>query len=186
MHNDPKYYDAAKSYIQQLKMPWYVTPGNHDTVTAMEWQQTWNSPVNFSFEINNAVFLAGTTSNEKGEYICPDLHWFSEKLETYKARKNVFIIVHINPAGLTDNAIKCPGFIDLIKKYKNVRAVFNGHDHDHDGIKTYKEIPFVFDSHIGSTWGTNYKGFRVVELLKDDRVLTYMMNPDVAINNATL
>jgi hypothetical protein len=43
-------------------------------------------------------------------------------------------------------------------------------------------IPFLFDSHFGGNWGTNYKGFRVVELLKDHSMLTYLMNPTEKIN----
>jgi hypothetical protein len=27
--------------------------------------------------------------------------------------------------------------------------VFNGHDHDEDGIKTKNNIPFIFDAHFG-------------------------------------
>jgi hypothetical protein len=38
-------------------------------------------------------------------------------------------------------------------------------------------IPFMFDSHVGGSWGTPYKGFRVLELLSDGTLLTYMMNP---------
>ena len=38
-------------------------------------------------------------------------------------------------------------------------------------------IPFLFDSHIGGNWGTAYKGFRVVELMDDATMVTYMMNP---------
>lgn len=186
IHNDPKYYPAAKAHIEQLKMPWYVTPGNHDMVTADEWQQIWNSPVNYDFKIGDVVFLAGTTSNEKGEYICPDMKWFSQKLEAHKSVKIVFIIIHINPAKLTTYGIDCPDFIKLVKQYKNVRAVFNGHDHDEDGIKMHEGIPFVFDSHVGSSWGTNYKGFRVVEVLKNNDALTYMMNPAKKINETRL
>ena len=42
-------------------------------------------------------------------------------------------------------------------------------------------LPFIFDSHIGGSWGTDYKGFRVVEILKDNKLLTYMMNPSVKL-----
>ena len=186
VHNDPVHYPAAKALITQLKMKWYVTPGNHDMVTATQWQQIWDSPVNYDFVVNGTIFLAATTSNEKGEYICPDLAWMQQKLEQYKASKNVFIIIHINPAKLTKFGIDCPDFIHLLKRYKNVRAVFNGHDHDEDDIKTREGIPFIFDAHIGGDWGTDYRGFRVVELLEDNSVLTDVMNPDVKINSAAL
>ncbi|HRC01797.1 MAG TPA: metallophosphoesterase [Niabella sp.] len=186
VHDDPKFYPSVKPIVGQLKMKWHVTPGNHDKITPDEWMQIWDTPVNFDFRIKNSVFLAGTTSNEKGKYTCPNLSWFQEKLETYKEAKNLFVINHINTAKLTKHGIDCPEYIDLLKKYDNVRAVFNGHDHDEDGIKKHREIPFVFDAHAGGSWGTDYKGFRVVELMKDNSILTYMMNPDTPINNATL
>ncbi|MFT4094015.1 MAG: metallophosphoesterase [Niabella sp.] len=186
IHNDPKHYDAAKSHIGQLQMPWYVTPGNHDMVTAEQWQQIWNRPVNYDFKVGETVFLAGTTSNEKGEYICPDIQWFEQKLAAHQSAKNLFIIIHINPAKLTKFGIDCPEFISLLKKYKNIRAVFNGHDHDEDGIKKHEGIPFVFDAHAGGDWGTSYKGFRIVELLENNSILTYVMNPDDQINKAGL
>jgi hypothetical protein len=40
-----------------------------------------------------------------------------------------------------------------------------------------RNIPFLFDSHVGGSWGTPYRGFRVVELLNDGTLVTYMMNP---------
>ena len=46
-------------------------------------------------------------------------------------------------------------------------------------------LPFMFDSHIGGNWGTSYKGFRVVELIKDNSILTYLMNPTERINQAS-
>ncbi|MBO9620487.1 MAG: metallophosphoesterase [Niabella sp.] len=186
VHNDPKHYPAAKALIEQLKMKWYVTPGNHDLVTADQWMQIWNSPVNYTFSVRDTVFLAATTSDEKGKYICPNLSWMRQQLEQHQHAKNIFIIIHINPAKLTENAVDCPEFLELVKQHQNVRAIFNGHDHDQDSILKRDGIPFVFDAHVGGNWGTEYKGFRIVELLDNNDVLTYIMNPDVKINSATL
>ena len=44
------------------------------------------------------------------------------------------------------------------------------------------KIPYLFDSHIGGNWGTAYKGFRVVELMDDGSLITYMMNPTEKMN----
>lgn len=186
IHNDSKFYAAAKPIIEKLNMKWYVTQGNHDMVTPEQWEAVWGIPVNFDFRLKDTAFIAGTTSNEKGKYICPNLGWFQEKLSKHQSAKNIFIINHINTAKLTRHAIDCPDYIALLKKHKNVRAVLNGHDHDEDAIKMHQEIPFVFDAHVGGSWGTAYRGFRVVELHKDNSIITYIMNPGVQINNATL
>ncbi|MCW3120390.1 MAG: metallophosphoesterase [Chitinophagaceae bacterium] len=186
IHNDKSFYPAAKKALDNLHMKYYVSQGNHDHVTAEEWQAIWSMPVNYDFTHDKDAFLIGTTSNEKGEYLCPDIKWFSQKLEEYKSQQNVFIFIHINPGKQTGNAVDCPELFELFAKYKNVRAVFNGHDHDQDGIKMKNNIPFVFDAHFGGSWGTSYRGFRVVEILKDNSVLTYVMNPIEKINETAI
>ncbi len=182
VHDDPKFYPEVKDALKQLQAPYHVTIGNHDRVTPAQWEQIWAEPVNYHFKIGNTVFLAAATSNEKGKYICPDLTWMEQQLKKHRKAKNIFIFIHINPAKQTTHAIDCPEFLSMLKKYKNVRAVFNGHDHDEDGIKTKEGIPFIFDAHVGGSWGTAYRGFRVVELLEDNSVLTYIMNPAEKIN----
>jgi len=186
IHNDPAMMPLAKQQLDQLKMPYYVTQGNHDMVSADVWQKTWNMPVNHSFVVDKQVFVLATTSNEKGEYVCPDLDWMRAQLEKYKKAPNVFIAIHITPVKWTDNAKDCPEFISLLKDYKNVRAVFNGHDHDQDDMKEKEGIPFLFDSHIGGSWGTTYKGFRMVEIMKDNTVATYILNPENRLNEHVL
>jgi hypothetical protein len=185
VHDNKAHYPAAKKALDNLHMKYYVSQGNHDHVAADEWQGIWGMPVNYDFVLDKNSFLIGTSSNEKGEYLCPDVKWFAEKLETHKSQQNVFIFVHINPGKQTDNAVDCPEFFELLGKYKNVRAVFNGHDHDQEGIKTKNNIPFIFDAHFGGSWGTAYRGFRIVELLKDNSIHTYIMNPLEKINEAS-
>ena len=184
IHDDKNFYPAAKKSLDNLQMKYYVSQGNHDHVTSEEWQSIWNMPVNYEFAQGKNSFLIGTTSNEKGEYLCPDIKWFSGKLEEHKNQQNVFIFIHINPGKQTANAVDCPEFFDVLAKYKNVRAVFNGHDHDEEGIKMKNNIPFVFDAHFGGNWGTTYRGFRVIEILKDNSIRTYIMNPVEKINEA--
>ena len=109
----------------------------------------------------------------KSPLINPDANFSSG----FNKLKNVFIFIHIPQAKWTANGIETPGFFLLLRDYPNVRAVFHGHEHDQDGVKMHNDVPFIFDSHIGGSWGTDYKGFRVVELLKDNSIVTYMMDP---------
>ncbi|HTL06965.1 MAG TPA: metallophosphoesterase [Chitinophagaceae bacterium] len=186
IHDDKRHYPAAKAALQKLQMPWYVSQGNHDKVTRDEWKAIWNIPVNHDFVIKKSSFLIATTSDEKGTYLPPDIDWVAAKLEEHKKQEQVFIFLHINPGKQTANAVDSPALFDVFAKYKNIRAVFNGHDHDEEGIKVKNNIPFVFDAHFGGNWGTPYRGFRVVELLKDNTLATYIMNPLEKINNAVL
>ena len=186
IHDDKTHFPAAEKALDKLALKYYVSQGNHDHVTAPEWQTIWNMPVNLDFTIKKNSFLIATTSNETGVYLCPDLAWFRQKLEEHKGQKNIFIFIHINPGKLTKHAVNCPELFELFAKHKNIRAVFNGHDHDEEGIKMRDVVPFVFDAHFGGNWGTSYRGFRIVELIKDNSVMTYIMNPEEKINEVTI
>ena len=186
IHDDKSHYPAAKRALDGLAPKYYVSQGNHDHVTPAEWETIWNMPVNLDFTIKKNSFLIATTSNETGTYLCPDVKWFDQKLEEHKQQENIFIFIHINPGKLSKNAVDCPELFEVFAKHKNIRAVFNGHDHDEEGIKRRDDIPFVFDAHFGGNWGTNYRGFRIVELMKDNSIITYIMNPVEKINEARI
>ena len=182
IHDKQPLLTVSKQKLDVLTMPYYVTRGNHDMVTAEHWKEVWKMPLNHDVVIKKNAVLLGDTSNEQGKYLSPDLDWLKTTLETHKKRKNVFLFLHIPQAKWTKNGIYTPAFFELIKKYSNIKAVFHGHEHDQDGVKMVGNVPFLFDAHIGGSWGTDYKGFRVVEVMKDNSMLTYMMNPTVKIN----
>ena len=186
IHDDKVHFPAAKKALDALLPKYYVSQGNHDRVTAQEWEAVWNMPANLDFSIKKNSFLVATTSNETGTYLCPDLSWFRQKLEEHKEQENIFIFMHINPGKLTKHAVDCPELFEIFGKYRNIRAVFNGHDHDEEGIKDREQVPFIFDAHFGGSWGTDYRGFRIVELMKDNSIVTYIMNPTEKINEASL
>lgn len=186
VHDDKNHFPAVKKAMDNLKVKYYVSQGNHDHVTAEEWERIWKMPVNLDFKIKKNSVLIGTTSNKEGTYLPPDIKWFTQKLEEHKGQKNIFIFIHINPGKMTRHAVDSPEFFDLLAKHKNVKAVFNGHDHDEDNIKMKNNVPFIFDAHFGGNWGTAYRGFRIVELRKDNSLLTYILNPTDKLNKQTL
>lgn len=181
IHNESMFLAQAKQRIDRLTMPWYVTRGNHDMVSPEFWNKTWGYPLNHQITVNGYPFILLDSSNEKGEYLSPDLAWLKESLDGLKKQKQVFIFVHIPQAKWTKNGIDTPAFFELLDKYSNIKAVFHGHEHDQDGMKIHGKIPFYFDAHIGGNWGTAYKGFRVVELNQDGSLVTYMLNGDGGI-----
>ena len=185
IHDGKDFLLPAKTFLDKLPVKYFVTKGNHDLVSDQRWEEVWGIPVNHDVHIKGNTILLATTSNEKGEYLSPDLNWMKAKLQANKNVKNVFIFIHIPQAKWTKNGIETPAFFELLKQYKNVRGVFHGHEHDQDGVKMMDTVPYMFDSHIGGSWGTSYKGFRVVELTKDNSILTYIMNPSEKINQAS-
>jgi Icc protein len=182
IHNEKPLMPLAKQKIDQLTMPYFVTRGNHDMVSEDYWKEVWGTPVNHDVVVKKQAIILGDTSNEKGTYLAPDLVWLKQKFEEHKKKKHVFLFLHIPQAKWTVNGIDTPAFFELLKNYPNIKAVFHGHEHDQDGVKMSGNIPFFFDSHIGGNWGTEYKGFRVVELMDDDSMITYMMNPVDKLN----
>jgi DNA repair exonuclease SbcCD nuclease subunit len=181
-HDNVKFMPPAKRSLDNFIMPYYVVRGNHDIATDEYWKEVWKMPLNHDVVVkkNNAILL-GDTSNIWGMYMSPDLAWMKSTLDKYRKLDNVFIFIHI-PQKWTAHATNTPAFFDLLQKYPNIRAVFHGHEHDQDGVLMSGRIPFLFNSRIGGDWGTNYKGFRVVEVLNDDSILTYIMNPTQKIN----
>lgn len=186
IHDKKELLIPAKQKLDQLAIPYYVTKGNHDMVSDEYWKEVWNVPVNYEAVFKKNTFLMLTTSNEKGEYLSPDLEWLKIKLDQHKKQKNIFIFLHIPQYKWTANAIDTPAYFELTKQYTNIKAVFHGHEHDQDGVKMMHDVPYLFDSHFGGNWGTAYRGFRVVELLKDNSLITYIMNPKERIKETNL
>jgi Icc protein len=182
IHNKKEFLLMAKQYLNEFKMPYYVSKGNHDMVNDEYWREVWETSPNHTVVYRKTSFIIANTSNEGGDYLSPDLVWLKEQLEISRNQKNVFLVLHIPQAMWTDNAVDTPEFFELIKNYKNIKAVFHGHEHDQDGVKMHNNIPFLFDSHFGGGWGTSYKGFRVVEVMNDNSILTYVMNPSEKLN----
>lgn len=185
IHDKKEFLLLAKQKLDQLVVPYYVTKGNHDMVSDDYWKEVWGVPVNYEATFRKNTFLMQSTSNENGEYLSPNLDWLKSKLEEHKKQKNIFIFLHIPQYKWTANAIDTPAYIELTKQYTNIKAVFHGHEHDQDEVKVLNNTPYLFDSHFGGNWGTSYRGFRVVELLKDNSMITYIMNPGERIKEST-
>lgn len=177
IHNNPDFLAPAKLAMDKLSMPYYVSRGNHDKIPEDHWQETWKMASNHSFEKGDTGFITLSTTDVSGTYICPDLEWTHKHLTLFKDKKHVFVFMHITPVKWTDNANPCPEIVEMFNNQKNLRAIFNGHDHDQDHIKDNGGKPYLFDSHVGGSWGTDYRGFRIVEVLNDGTILTYQLNP---------
>ena len=184
IHDEQDLLIPAKKHLDRLPVKYYVAKGNHDKVSDQYWNEIWGMPVNHEVILKKNTLLLATTSNQNGEYLSPDLTWMKTKLDANRVQENIFIFLHIPQGKWSNNAIDTPGFFELLRNYKNVKGVFHGHEHDHDEVKMQDGIPFMFDSHFGGSWGTTYRGFRVVELAKDNSFVTYIMNPNDKINNA--
>ncbi|MEP6952075.1 MAG: metallophosphoesterase [Ginsengibacter sp.] len=184
-HNDVSFLPVVKTKWDQLKMPYYVSHGNHDQTSEANWKSVWNLPWHFSFEHKEVAFLVLNTADDKGNYICPDVNWTTIQLEKYASKKQLFVFMHITPFNWTKNGLPCPDIVKLFNNQQNLKAIFHGHDHDQDDVKENKGKYYFFDSHIAGNWGTAYNGYRIVEVLKSGEIFTYQMNPSTQqkVNN---
>jgi len=187
-HNIPTFLPELKTKWDELKMPYFVSHGNHDQIDAHTWKKTWNLDWHYAFEKANAGFLVLNTANEKGDYICPDINWTKKHLQKHQSKKHLFVFMHITPFKWTKGGIDCPELIELFDKQSNLKAIFHGHDHDQDDVKENNGKYYFFDSHIAGDWGTEYRGYRIVEILDNDDILTYQMNPakEIKMNEKNL
>jgi 3',5'-cyclic-AMP phosphodiesterase len=177
IHDDTSFYPELKKILDTLPVKYHVNRGNHDKCSSTVWEKTWNSTLNFSFEHRNKAFIFLDTSNEKGDYLCPDIDWTKSELDKYKSKESIFVFMHITPVPWTRHSIKCKELVSLFSQQTNLKAVFHGHDHDEDNVKFYNGKPYFFDGHFGGNWGTNYRGYRIVEI-NNDRVITYQVNAE--------
>ena len=177
IHDDPSFLSSVKEKFNTLSMPYYVSRGNHDRCDEETWKNTWGRSFNHSFEIGNSAFVVLDTSNIQGEYICPDVDSTEEILYKYRNENNIFVFMHITPVKWTDAGINCRKLVRIFSRQKNLRAILHGHDHDQDNMKTSLGKGYFFDSHMGGNWGTEYRGYRVVEITDRNDILTYQINP---------
>lgn len=176
-HDNIQFLPEVKQYFDQLGFPYYVTRGNHDHVTPAQWRETWGYDLNHSVEIGKNAIILADTSNEKGEYLCPDIPWIDAQLAKFTKKEHVFLFMHIPAKLWSEHGTTCPELEKTLAKYPNLRAMFHGHDHAIDMGKTLSK-PAFFDGHFGGNWGVDYKGYRIVEARSARSCYTFQWNPD--------
>ncbi|WP_183556537.1 metallophosphoesterase family protein [Mucilaginibacter sp. SP1R1] len=179
VHNRPDLLSEIKTnYLDKLSMPYHTIPGNHDFADADVWQKNFGYEDKYTIEFGDIAFVLANTADNKGTYICPDNAFIKASLDKLANKKIVFVILHIPPLNWVkaDVFVDCPETVNLLHSYPNVKAVFHGHDHMLDGVRYTGKLPHFFDSHIGGDWGTDYKGYRIVEVDDQNAIYTYQVN----------
>jgi 3',5'-cyclic AMP phosphodiesterase CpdA len=191
VHDRPDLLTEVKhEYYDKLKVPFYAIPGNHDHADTALWKSVFGYEDNFSFEKNGVGFVLANTSNTTGKYLAPNNEFIKAELDKLTALKTVFVVLHIPPHFWVPESpfVDSPETISLLHAYSNVKAVFHGHDHSLDAVFYTNKLPHFFDSHIGGSWGTTYRGYRIVEVDESDKITTYQVNAskNPALNETTL
>jgi hypothetical protein len=181
VHNRPDLLPKVKvTYLDKLPVPYHTIPGNHDFADAKIWKNVFGYEDKYTREYGDIGFVFANTADTKGGYVCPDNAFLKASFDQFKSKKVVFAILHIAPHQWLPEEDKiflnCPETVELLHAYPNIKAAFHGHDHSLDGVRYTGKLPHFFDSHFGGNWGTDYKGYRIVEVSEDNQISTYQVN----------
>lgn len=176
-HDDPSVVLTLKLWLQRLEVPWYASHGNHDRIPEPEWQQLTGQPYNYVVHKRRDVFIFLNTADAAGKYIQEPTDWMAAQLQDNRKAANLFVVMHITPFSWTGAGHPHPDMVALLNAQPNLRAIFHGHDHEEDGYKIHEGKPYFFDGHTGGSWGVPYRGYRILEVFKDNTIYTYQVNP---------
>lgn len=183
VHNRPDLLPKVKeTYLDKFPIPYHTIPGNHDFADAKLWKSVFGYEDKYTVEYGDIGFVLANTADTKGGYVCPDNAFLKASFEKFKNKSIVFAILHIPPHQWMPEEkeifVDCPETVELLHAYPNVKAAFHGHDHSLDGVRYTgaHKFPHFFDSHFGGNWGTDYKGYRIVEVGHDNQISTYQVN----------
>ncbi len=153
---------AARRALDGLNLRLEVVPGNHDEASPAQWLAAWGVPVNLIARYGDVALVLVTTSDQAGEYLCPDRDWLVDALAQVADARAVFLALHVPERRLSRRGVACDGLLELELGTANLRAVLHGHDHDLSDVVSTDGLPFVFGGHAGGHWGTPQRTFRVV------------------------
>jgi outer membrane protein assembly factor BamB len=167
----------AKEILDNLKIPYHIIPGNHDT----KWTESggthfpklWGSE-SFAFEFNSIKFIginSGIILRGGGGHVSPEqLKWLDSVLAATHSSQEIYFFIHHPLSYDIDN---CFEVTNRLRK-KNIKAIFHGHDHGNK-LFNYSGIPAVMSRSTltdKKSWG-----YTIVES-RSDSIIFYEMNKE--------
>lgn len=136
----------AKMILDKLKIPYYISTGNHDTRYGETGSRFFNAVFGsdkFSFKHKKYQFIGFPTSplerNAKAHITSKDLKFIKNELKKAKKKTPVFLMTHYPMLeGDIDN---WSDLYKILKKY-NIKAILGGHYH-RNLLLNYDEIPGI-------------------------------------------
>jgi len=136
----------AQKLLSKLKMPYYITFGNHDAMSSKAPNSLYKRIFGndkFSFTCKGKHFIGFTTCPDEryGEGQCSkaDLNWIDSTLKSLETSLPIIALTHYPlQKGDVKNWVE---LTDLLRKY-NVQTVLNGHYH-RNALLVYNQIPGI-------------------------------------------
>ncbi|MFO8027505.1 MAG: metallophosphoesterase [Opitutales bacterium] len=189
--------DLRDKHLSKLEVPFYTTKGNHDFVDeepgspTESWEAIWGHPANHSITHKDFAFVMADTSapHSAGAYLAADREWLAAQFAKHREAPAIFALIHIQQRKhgvrgwprhgvyAKDQVQEAESVMDLLESTPNLRGVFHGHNHLETGMWVSGEQRYFFDSHVGGSWGAA-KGYRIVEVDEDHRMVTYQVNAE--------
>lgn len=172
-NGDRKSLQIAHDLLSQLKIRYYIIPGNHETkwsesgVTAFS--QLFGSE-RFTFEHKGFLFLgfnSGPLMRMADGHVAPqDITWLKKQLSKVGKKKPVILVTHYPlQEGDVDNWFDVT---DAVRAY-NIRVVLGGHYHSNKFL-SYDGIPGILNrSNLRAK--SSVGGYSVYDITKDSLVV---------------
>ena len=164
--------DTAKIILDELKIPYLIIPGNHDTKWSesglTKFVELWKDD-KFSYEINHQKHIglrSGIPWRGGGGHIDPqDLKWLENELKKTPKNEEIYFYVHHPLDGDVDNWFKVT---NLLRNY-NIKGIFVGHGHANK-LLNFNGIPAAMGRSTLSR--PKYAGYNIVENQSDSILLS--------------
>jgi len=151
--------EDAHKILENLKVPYYIIPGNHDTKwsesACTKFIELWKDD-KFSFEYNGIRFIginSGIIWRGGGGHVTPEhLNWLDSVITKIPKEQEVYFFIHHQLDRETDNWFK----VTNILRKANIKAVFVGHGHSNK-LYNFNGIPGAMGRSSltgkGKSWG---------------------------------
>jgi outer membrane protein assembly factor BamB/predicted phosphohydrolase len=135
--------DTAKQILDNLSVPYYIIPGNHDTKwsgsAGANFRALWGDD-KFSFIQDGYKFIGfhqgPVLRMDDGHIPREVLTWLADELANTGDEQPVILVMHYPLNASIDNWIEC---VNIIKDY-NIKAIIHGHGH-RNRLRLYQGIP---------------------------------------------
>ena len=141
-------YARYQAYMQQLGIPFFQIPGNHDELSLFPFPSGESQPT--AIESGNWCLIllnSAVKGRIDGHIKATDLQCLHDLLEQY-ADKHVIVACHHHPFAMQSHWIdqhklkNSEDLTDVLARHSNVKAVLNGHVHQ-DAFTEWEGIQFL-------------------------------------------